>query len=90
MLYDVIFCVLVGYALVTPIFYVKAVKFGIRLTEEPEKVSREDELTTFNVPKPKRKPKMTPEEDRATQILANIDRYDGTSAGQKEIRVDGK
>lgn len=90
MLYDVIFCVLAAYVMISPIFYVKAVKFGIRLAEDPQEVSSEDEATTFNLPKRKVKPKMTPEEDRTYQILANIDRYDGTSVGQKEIKVDGK
>ncbi len=90
MLCNVLICVLTAYVMISPYFYVKAVKFGIRLAEEPEEVSKETESTTFNLPKKKVKPKMTPEEDRTYQILANIDRYDGTSRGQEEVKVDGK
>jgi len=90
MLSNIILCFLVLYVAATPFFYAKAVKFGIRLAEEPEEVSKETESTTFNLPKKKVKPKMTPEEDRTYQILANIDRYDGTSRGQEEVKVDGK
>lgn len=80
----ILFCVLVVYVLVSPVFYAKAVKFGIKLCGEPEKTASEP---IFNVPVKKDKPKMTKEQDRETQILANIDRYNGTSFGQKKIDV---
>ena len=81
----ILFCVLVVYVCVSPLFYAKAVKFGIRLAGEPEKTASEP---TFNIPiLPKKKPKMTPEQDRQAQILRNIDNYNGTSLGQQKVRV---
>ena len=41
MLCNVLICVLTAYVMISPYFYVKAVKFGIRLAEEPEEVSKE-------------------------------------------------
>ena len=87
MLCNVLLCVLAVYVMISPLFYAKAVKFGIKLAEDPQDVA---EKTTFTLPKKKHKPKMTPEEDRTYQILNNIDRYDGTSKGQEEVKVDGK
>ena len=81
---DVLTIILIAYALATPWFYTKAVKFGVKLGEKPEKVAEEP---IFNIPKPKKKPQMTEAEDRLTQILANIDNYNGTSAGQKKVEV---
>lgn len=80
----ILFCVLVVYVLVSPVFYAKAVKFGIKLCGEPEKTASEP---VFNVKIPKAKPKMTPEQDRQAQILRNIDNYNGTSAGQTKVEV---
>lgn len=88
MLYNVLIFVLVGYALISPYFYAKALKFGLKIAQGPEKASEEKILEGFNVPKKAHKPKMTPEEQRTVQILANIDRYDGTSAGQKKVKVN--
>lgn len=82
MLFKALFVILVIYAIVTPYFYAKAVKFGMKLADKPEEAAK---TPFFNVPKKKAKPKMSPEEDRLMQIYANIDRYDGTSFGQKEI-----
>lgn len=84
MLFKILFCLLVVYVCVSPLFYVKAVKFGIRLVGEPEKTASEP---IFNVPVPKKKPKMTPEQDRQAQILRNIDNYNGTSLGQTKVEV---
>lgn len=74
--------ILTIYVLCTPFFYAKAVKFGIRMAEEPEEVAAEP---IFEVPKPKKKPKMTKEQERLTKILSNIDNYNGTSAGQEKV-----
>ena len=76
--------ILIAYALITPYFYAKAVKFGIRLVDKPEKTASEP---IFDVPIPKKKPKMTAEEDRRAQILANINNYNGTSVGQRKVEV---
>ena len=39
-----------------------------------------------NLPKIRKKPKQTAENKRLNDILANIDVFDGTSNGQKEIK----
>lgn len=84
MLYSIaLLVVLAYYAVMTPIIVFKSVKFGIKVAEKPETAAEEP---FFSVPKKKTEPKMTPEERRTAQILMNIDRYDGTSAGQVEIK----
>ena len=89
MFYEILTIVLAVYVMATPYFYAKAIKFGMKITEDPQEALPELDFS-FNIPKAKKKPQMTPEEDRTYQILSNIDRYDGTSFGQKEVRVDGK
>lgn len=83
MLFNILFVILVVYVCISPYFYAKAVKFGIKLADKPSETA---ELPFFNIPKHKEKPKMTPEEYRTAQIMANIGRYDGTSRGQVEIK----
>ena len=39
-----------------------------------------------NLPKIRKKPKQTAENKRLNDILSNLDVYDGTSNGQKEIK----
>lgn len=80
--YDALFMFLVIYVCTTPLFYARAVKFGMKLMDKPEEVEEEP---VFNLPKRKEKPKMTEEEARMIQKLENIDRYDGSPEGQKEI-----
>jgi hypothetical protein len=81
---NVLVCILVAYLCVSPFFYAKAVKFGIKLADKPEEAAEEP---TFHVPTPKKKPKMSAQEDRITQILSNIDNYNGTPVGQKKVEV---
>lgn len=83
MLYNILLVILVLYVMSTPLFFLKAVKFGMKIAEDPQEAS---DTTTFHLPKKKKQPKMTAEEKRTMQILANIDRYDGTSNGQVEIK----
>ena len=83
MLFNIVLCVLVAYICVTPYFYAKAIKFGMKIAEKPEEAA---DMPIFNLPKITKKPKMTPEEDRMMQILSNIDRYDGTPNGQVEVK----
>ena len=82
MLFKIVFVCMIAYICATPLFYAVAVKFGMRLMDKPEQAI---EAPIFHLPERKEAPKMTPEESRTAQILANIDRYDGTSNGQKEI-----
>lgn len=87
MLFEILTVVLALYVMATPILYAKAIKFGVRLAESPVEALPE---LDFHVPKKKEKPKMTPDEDRTYQILGNIDRYDGTSVGQRKVQVNGQ
>ena len=80
----VLLIILVAYAVVSPYFYAKALKFGMKLGDKPEEAVKEP---MFNVPTPKKKPKMTAEEDRMTQILRNINNYNGTPQGQVKVEV---
>lgn len=81
---NVIVCVLIAYVLITPLFYAKAVKFGMKIVGEPAKAVSEP---VFHIPTPKKKPKMSPQDDRMAQILANIDNYNGTAEGQVKVEV---
>ncbi|MFW5518758.1 MAG: hypothetical protein ACOCPA_07935 [Segatella copri] len=85
MLFNVMLCILVLYVCVTPYFYAKAVKFGVKMATKPEETAKEP---VFNVKTPKKALKRTPEQDRITKILQNIDRYNGTSNGQVKVEVD--
>jgi len=80
----ILLIILVLYAVCSPFIVLYAVKFGMKLVDEPKKVALEP---IFSVPKPKNKPKMTAEEDRMTQILRNIDNYNGTPQGQVKVEV---
>lgn len=82
--YYILFLAFAAYCLVSPFLLAKAVIFGAKLANKPEKV---EDWKVFDIPTPKKKPKMTPEEDRMTQILNNIDNYNGSSVGQKKVEV---
>ena len=86
MLYSVsLLAVVVAYAFLSPFLIIKLIKFGMVVSEKPEKAV---DTPVFIKPR-KKKPKLTAEEQRALDILGNIDAYDGTGFGQKEIK-DGK
>ena len=89
MLFNILLVLLAIYVMVTPYFYATAVKFGMKIAQNPEKASEEKILDTFSVPKKPKEIKMTPQENRNVQILANIDAYNGTAVGQKKVEVDG-
>lgn len=81
---EILAYILVLYMFLTPYFLFRAVKFGIKIAQNPEEASEEH---TFTIPMPKRTPKMTAEEDRRMQILKNIDNYNGSSVGQVKVEV---
>lgn len=84
-MFEVILIVaILAFAAFTQIMIIKAVRFGFALYDRPEKAEE-----IFHLPKKKKKPKMTPEEERTNAILANIERYDGTSAGQVKVQRNG-
>lgn len=83
MLSNVIQIILIIYACLVPFLIAKAIEFGIKIGKNSESVP---EGVIFNLKPPKKKAKMTAEESRTAQILANIDRYDGTPNGQVEVK----
>lgn len=83
MLYDVLFIVLMLYIMAVPFMVVKSIMIGVKLAEKPQETA---EKPIFNVPKPKKKPKLSRTDQRNLDILANIEAYCGDSTGQKEIR----
>lgn len=82
MLSDVVLVILGLYAASTPIWFMKAVQFGAKCAEKPEEVAVEP---VFNLPKAEKKPEMTDEMRADLTMLHNINVFDGTSNGQKEI-----
>lgn len=83
-IYYVLFLGFAAYCLISPFLLAKAMMFGMKLANKPEKA---EEWKIFDIPTPKKKPKMTAEEDRMTQILRNIDNYNGSSVGQVKVEV---
>lgn len=82
--YYILFIAFAAYCLVSPFLLAKAVIFGAKLANKSENV---EEWKVFDIPTPKKKPKMTAEEDRMNQILRNIDNYNGTPQGQVKVEV---
>lgn len=84
MLSDIVLVILAIYACSTPLWVVKSIKFGLKIAENTEKASEEP---VFNIPSlPKKNDIELPEEVKADiAVLENIEAYDGTSHGQKEI-----
>ena len=87
MLYSILAVLLVLYAVLSPFWVIKAVKFGLSIKKDPEKAAEEP---VFHIPEKKKKvkpPVLSREEQQIVDILENVDIYDGTSRGQKEIEA---
>ncbi len=87
MLFNILAVVLVIYAVLSPLWVIKAVKFGISVGENHKEAA---EKPVFHIPSEKKKvkpPVLSKEEQQIVDILENVDIYDGTSRGQKEIEV---
>lgn len=82
MLFDVLFVAMVIYTMITPFFYVKAIKFGMDLWEDPDDAGFFD----FHLPKKPKEVEISDADKRTMQILQNIDRYDGTPNGQVKVK----
>lgn len=79
--------ILLAYTLAIPLMVVKSIMLGVKLAEKPQETADKPVFTMPKIrKKPKKKPKMTKEDQRNVAIMANIDAYDGTSNGQREIR----
>ena len=86
MLYEILMVILVVYAISSPLWVMKSIKFGVKFALDAEKTSREP---VINIPKPKRKQpevKLSKEEQKIIDTLENINAFDGTETGQKEIK----
>ena len=79
MLFNVLFVLLVIYAVISPYFYIK---FGMKIAEKDDFKA---ETPIFNVPRPKKRPEMTLKDRQEIQKWENLMRYDGTSNGQVKI-----
>lgn len=75
--------VLTAYTLAMPLMVVKSIMLGVKLAEKPQETA---EKPIFNIPKPKKKPKLSKEDQQIIDIMANVDAYTGMPTGQKEIK----
>ncbi len=85
MLSDVITLIMLVYIVLSPVLVIKSIKFGLRCAEKPEEAA---EKPVFTPVRRKKEPEVPPEVQRGLDIIANIDAYDGTDNGQKEIKND--
>ena len=83
MLFSIVTIILAVYCVISPVIIISAVKFGMKCADNPQEVT---EKPFINVPKRKKNAKVSPEWQRGIDIMANIDAYDGTDVGQKEIK----
>ena len=83
MLFEIITVILAIYAVLTPIWIMKSVKFGIKCAAKPAEAAEEP---VFTLPEKKKDVKVPEEMQKTLDILENIEVYDGTSNGQKEIK----
>lgn len=79
MLFNVLFVVILLYALIIPYF---ALKLGMKIAEKDENKA---ETPIFNIPKTTKKPETTRKERQEIQKWQNVMNYNGTSAGQVKI-----
>ena len=90
MLFNVLFVVLVVYAVISPYFYIK---FGMKIALIDDKKSEigvidltfDDFVNKAKVAKHGKKPEMTRKDRQEIQKWENLMRYDGTPNGQVKI-----
>ena len=94
MLSDILIMIMVAYLMFLPVIVMKSIEFGARLSNKPEDAA---EVPVLNIFSTKKKAEQTAEQKKATAaleetmaILENIDAYDGTGTGQKEIKHGSK
>ena len=82
----IIFGILALFAIISEYMLVKAFHYGVKVGKAKDEIVPEP----FSRPKRKSKaPKKAKETEKLNDILHNIDVYDGTSIGQKEIKRGG-
>lgn len=83
MLYNIIITILGLYAVLSPFFMLKFLKIGYKMGNS-EEIGERRTVLKRKIP---RKRKMTDKErEQIEDSLANIEAYNGTSLGQKEIK----
>lgn len=87
MLFDILAIIVVIYAVFSPVWVLKAVKFGISVGNDPKEAVDEPIFHVSSEKKKVKAPILSKEEQQIVDILENVDIYDGTSRGQKEIEV---
>lgn len=85
MLYElIIVAIVVIFAGFSQYMTLKAVKFGMKMGQNPEKAVNEP---VFTIPKknPPQAPEVSDEMRKFFDVMDNIDAFDGFEGGQKEI-----
>jgi hypothetical protein len=85
MLYSIIGVILAVYVCITPFLYMKAVKFGIKMAENPHKASEEAVFTTQRAEKYQLSPQAEEELRKQRIEWENLEAFDGTGMNQKEV-----
>lgn len=76
---NIVLIILGIYVLVSPFLMISCVKLGYEMGQvEP--------VTVNKIKRRHKKVKLSAEEQKALDILNNVDVYDGTSRGQREIK----
>lgn len=83
MLSNIILMILGVYTVLSPFLMIYGIKLGFKMAQRPEETAAEP---VIKLPKRRKTPQMSDEVKRGFEILRNIDIYDGTANGQKEIR----
>lgn len=87
MLYNLIMVVLVAVMAIFSFFAgAKVFHEGFTLGKEQPNGEKTSKSAPKKPKKSANKPKPNPEIEKMNRILANIEKYDGTSAGQEDIR----
>lgn len=83
MLFNILLIFLVVYIVVLPFITIRIIKFGLKVAVKPKEAVSEP---IFNVKAYKKAPKLSPEDKRRIAIMQNVEAFDGTGFGQKEIK----
>jgi len=83
MLFEILAIILAIYAVLSPLWVIKAVQFGMKVNEKPKEAA---EKPFFSVPKKKKEEETPKELQKFIDINANIDAFDGFGENQKEIK----
>lgn len=83
MLSNIILAILGLYTVLSPFLIIYGIKLGFKMAQRPEETAAEP---VIKLPRRRKAPQMSEGIKRGFDILHNIDIYDGTAYGQKEIK----